>query len=208
MVLAVWQPYSFWLLFVHLDTISFWCFPLSSSKGRRPVSVERPECKDKRKMRWENRVVWSTKSIKRQVGEDTGALCGHSGWLHCCAPCSQSFALASDLWHCFISFLRTNVLDTRDHLRFAGIYQEVLSASWAAAETNMKKERIPSKKKKKYHHQKLLRPIIPLNYVTFAYEPVFWNKTSGCGMRWKPIEPVWHYFVTSVYKYCSSATYT
>lgn len=87
-----------------------------------------------------------------QVGEDTGALCGHSGWLHCCAPCSQSFALASDLWHCFISFLRTNVLDTRDHLRFAGIYQEVLSASWAAAETNMKKERIPSKKKKKKYH--------------------------------------------------------
>lgn len=150
-----------------------------------------------------------------QVGEDTGALCGHSGWLHCCAPCSQSFALSGDLWHCFISFLRTNVLDTRDHLRFAGIYQEALSASRAAAETgrkdfilmtNLKKERIPSKKK--YHHQKLLPPIIPLNYVTFAYEPVFWNKTSGRGMRWKPIEPVWHYFVTSAYKYCSSATYT
>lgn len=32
-----------------------------------------------------------------QVGEDIGVLCGHSGQLHSCSLCSQSFALPGDL---------------------------------------------------------------------------------------------------------------
>lgn len=103
--------------------------------------MEKSECNDKRKMKWQKRVVCSAKSIKRQTINLQHRL-GKTEVNYVAIQDSCTVVLCTvrvllsqvnfDIQ--FYFFLRTNVvLDTRGYVHFAGMYQEISSSAHAAA---------------------------------------------------------------------------
>lgn len=72
-----------------------------------------------------------------QAGEDRDALRGYLGWQYSCVLWIQSFAIPGDLCQSVLFLFgkkkKKIVLDTRDNLCFAGIYQKVLCSAQTAS---------------------------------------------------------------------------
>lgn len=181
-VWPLWQPYSFRLPHLCLAHFSFGCFPLSSPKGRRPRAVEKSECNDKRKMKWQKTVICSAKSIKRQAINLHHRLgkteVNYVAIQDSCIVvlCVVRVLLSQVGFDIQFYFFFENKYCPRQQVQFlfcwnvSGGFKSCSGSHWRLAKeisfywlTWREERRNPSKKT---HHQKLLSPIIPLNDVS------------------------------------------